>query len=421
MKFFFPDSQDLVDPSFDFVTESRSQTRLRHRDDLYAHEVFPRPPFDGILISRASVLATGAESSRYTLAQRHRLLRLGMREFFRIGEVPLETMGDCGAFSYIREAEPPVTVQEVLAFYEQCAVDYGVSVDHVILAFQPELDAARSSSVVPEDWKKRQSITLTLAGEFLQQHRRERARFTPIGVAQGWSPKSYATAVANLQKMGYQFIGLGGMVPLKSEEILACLRAVADVRKRQTRLHLFGVSRCDHTNEFAKFGVVSFDSTSPLRQAFKDDRENYYAPNAIYSVIRVPQVQGNPKLQRNIVAGAIVQEEARRLEQACLTALLRYDRSRSGRSMPTLLRLLREYECIHDGRKDRTDDYRRTLEDHPWKTCPCAICQKLGIHVVIFRGAERNRRRGFHNLFVTYARLQRQKMGRKSIARGRGG
>jgi hypothetical protein len=30
MKFFFPDSLDVVDPSFDFVTERRSATRIRH-------------------------------------------------------------------------------------------------------------------------------------------------------------------------------------------------------------------------------------------------------------------------------------------------------------------------------------------------------------------------------------------------------
>ena len=40
MKFFFPDSQDQVDPSFNFETEERSELRLRHRDDHYAHEEF---------------------------------------------------------------------------------------------------------------------------------------------------------------------------------------------------------------------------------------------------------------------------------------------------------------------------------------------------------------------------------------------
>ena len=48
-----------------------------------------------------------------------------------------------------------------------------------------------------------------------------------------------------------------------------------------------------------------------------------------------------------------------------------------------------------------------TLADKPWKSCPCAICKELGIHVVLFRGAERNRRRGFHNLHVLRQRLDR--------------
>lgn len=398
MKFFFPDSQDLVDPSFDFVTEARSQKRLRHRDDLYAHEIFPRSPYDGLLISQASVEGKTGESGRYTLAQRHRLSRVGVREFFRIGDLPLETMGDCGAFSYIREKQPPVTVDDVIDFYEQCRVDYGVSVDHVILAFQPDL------ITVPLEWQERQTVTLTLARDFLRQHRRGRLRFKPIGVAQGWSPKSYATAVGQLQKIGYRFIGLGGMVPLKSHEIVSCLQAVAEVRRSETQFHLFGVSRCEHIERFEKYGVASFDSTSPLRQAFMHDRENYYSPKGPYSAIRIPQVEGNPKLQRRIVAGEVAQEESRRLEQECLRALARYDRD--GRALEHALRLLREYDRIHDGRKDRTEEYRRTLGDRPWRSCPCVICRDLGIHVIIFRGAERNRRRGFHNLFVTYRRLQ---------------
>src|SRR5262249_28018160 len=114
MKFFFPDSQDLVDPSFDFVTETRSGQRLRHRDDQYAHEVFQSPPYDGLLVSKAGVDGKGGESGRYTLAQRHRLLRVRVREFFRLGNRPLETMGDWGVFSYIEEDVPPVTVEDVI-------------------------------------------------------------------------------------------------------------------------------------------------------------------------------------------------------------------------------------------------------------------------------------------------------------------
>ena len=77
-------------------------------------------------------------------------------------------------------------------------------------------------------------------------------------------------------------------------------------------------------------------------------------------------------------------------------------------SLKKVLSLLREYDLLHDGRKDRSEDYRSTLEEQPWKSCPCSICKRLGIHVVLFRGAERNRRRGFHNVYVTYQRLQRE-------------
>jgi len=44
----------------------------------------------------------------------------------------------------------------------------------------------------------------------------------------------------------------------------------------------------------------------------------------------------------------------------------------------------------------------RTLEDRPWEKCPCDICKRWGIEIVIFRGNNRNRRRGFHNTYVFY-------------------
>lgn len=401
MKFFFPDSHDLVDPSFDFETESRSENRIRHRNDQYAHEVFEEPPYSGLLVSKAIVDGTEKGSGKYTIAQRHRLLRQGVREFFRIGDRSLETMGDCGAFSYVQEKHPPYTVEEVIDFYLNCQVDYGVSVDHVILAFQSDETAAtQAGREALVGYRERQAVTLKLARDFLTLHKQRKLPFTPLGVAQGWSPASYATAVRELQKMGYSYIGVGGLVPLQSDDILASLQAIDQVRRPTTGLHLFGVNRCEHLDEFRDYGVVSFDSTSPLLQAFKHDRDNYYTQSFKYSAIRVPQVEGNAKLGNRIRAGEVNQEEARKLELASLKALKRFDAQ--GGSILGILKLLRDYDLLHDGRKDRSEDYGRTLEDRPWKTCPCRICRDLGIHVVLFRGAERNRRRGFHNLYVTY-------------------
>jgi queuine/archaeosine tRNA-ribosyltransferase len=407
MKFFFPDSQDFIDPGFDFEREAYTPGRVRQRDDCYAHEFFPEPPYDGLLVSRAIVAAKGGdEEKKYTDAQRHRLLRVGVREFFRLGDRPLQILGDCGAFSYVREEVPPVTVDEVIDFYEACGVDIGASVDHIILGYRPDLDHHLPGiDTVPEDWQRRQEITLELAADFLRRHRATRCRFIPLGVAQGWSPASYSRSVVQLQAMGYRRIGLGGMVPLKTHEILACLEEVAAVQHSETEFHLFGVTRCEQIPRFRAFGVTSFDSTSPLKQAFMDDRDNYYTSDRTYIAVRVPQVEKHLKLKRRIQSGDIDQVEALRLERACLAGLRAYGRHEQ--ELEEVLASLRAYEQLHDGKKDRSAEYREVLADRPWESCPCRACRQAGIHVIIFRGAERNRRRGYHNLWLMYRGLQK--------------
>jgi hypothetical protein len=195
------------------------------------------------------------------------------------------------------------------------------------------------------------------------------------------------------------------MVPLKSHEVLASLEGAAAVKHAETEFHLFGVTRCHLVKEFARFGVTSFDSTSPLKQAFMDDRDNYYTPDRTYIALRVPQVGSNLKLKKRIATGEVDQAAALRLERACLAALREYDAGKS--DLDATVGALVEYERLHDGVKDRSRAYREVLKDVPWRDCPCVICRRLGIQVLIFRGAERNRRRGFHNLWVTHRVIRR--------------
>src|SRR5437763_552833 len=118
VQFFFPDSQDQIDPGFDFVAEERSPFRVRQRDDRYAHEVLAETPFDGILVSKTIVDGSTEGAGKYSMPQRHRFYRMGVRRFFRLDERAgprlderagprLDAMGDCGAFSYVREEWPP--------------------------------------------------------------------------------------------------------------------------------------------------------------------------------------------------------------------------------------------------------------------------------------------------------------------------
>jgi hypothetical protein len=407
MRYFLPDSQDTVDPSFDFETEKRSLTRQRQRDDQYAHELFRTRAYDGLLVSKGIVDGFGETGSRYTLAQRHRLMRSGAHEFFRTKESSwgkLDVMGDCGAFTYVREDVPPYSVEQVANFYVECGFDLGVSVDHVILQYEPEWD---TTGTVPKDVTRRQEITVELAREFFRLHRRERLPFELLGAAQGWSPRSYAHSLKQLQKIGYRYVAVGGMVPLKTSEIMASLRGMDEVRLPDTRLHLLGVTRTENLSEFERLGVGSLDSTSPLRQAFKDEKDNYYTLDRAFTAIRVPQVQGNPKLQRAILSGRTSQDTARLLEKRALEAMRLFDMGEC--SIDKTLEHLQRYDELFAAGAKRSPvaAYRETLEAQPWKECPCDVCKRLGHHVILFRGAERNRRRGLHNVWTFYRRLQR--------------
>ena len=407
MKYFLPDSQDLVDPSFDFETERRSNTRLRHRDDQYAHELFAERMLDGILVSKGIVDGFGGTGSRYTIAQRQRLLRVGAREFFRIEKPrwsPIHLMGDCGAFTYVREAQPPYSIEQVASFYVDCGFDLGISVDHVILEYDAKWD--ENPRDVPASVTQRQAITLELAKKFRAFHKSERLPFELLGVAQGWSPKSYAKSVKELQNMGFRYIAVGGMVPLKTPDIVASLRGIAAVRREDTKLHLLGVTRTESLKEFSSLGVASFDSTSPLRQAFKDAKDNYYAMDAEFTAIRIPQVEGNPSLQKLISSGRVSQDDARKRERAALVAMKRFD---SGElKVAAVLDALQHYEDLYSPGESHSEEYKRTLDASPWRSCDCDVCGALGHHVILFRGAERNRRRGLHNTWTFYRRVQRE-------------
>jgi len=402
MDFYFPDSQDQIDPTFDFLDEERSPFRVRQRDDRYAHEVHKRPAYSGILVSKAIVDGIGG-AGRYTAAQRHRLYRLGVRGFFRLDEhkgEPLKSMGDCGAFSYASQSEPPFGPDEVIDFYEGCDFDQGIAIDHVIFGYRAETDVAGGAD--PE-WLERQALNVKLADAFIARWRARGCTFEPVGVAHGWSPRSYADSVARLQDLGYRRIALGGMVPLTTMQIIECLEVIDEISDPETTFHLLGVTRTENVTSFASYRVTSFDSTSPFRQAFKDDKDNYYWKGRTYTALRIPQVEGNAKLSARIRAGHIDQGEARSLELEALRAVRAYDSEKE--SLMTALSALRAYDQLQ-GRKDLTETYRETLEDRPWKRCRCGVCASAGVEVILFRGTERNKRRGFHNLFVFNQRLQ---------------
>lgn len=415
MKFIYADSLDYIDPLYDFEADRSSAQRRPYWDDQYPHEFLDPLPYHGVLVSRAIVGDGPVGGGKYTAAQAQRFRREGARAFLRL-DAPkyanLLVFGDCGAFAYHKADIPPYTPEDMLAFYDDAGFTHGCSVDHIIFEFEEHHTVGLGGG--NEEARRRFEITQENARAFLHAARPLANRFTPMGVIQGWSPGSMAEAARRLCAMGYQYLAVGGTVPLKTPQIKACLQAIRDAVPPDTRLHVLGFAKADDITDFRPFRITSFDTTSPLLRAFKDAKSNYYVrrPDGrmdYYTAIRIPQAIENPKLQRLAKRGDRRQEDLLRLEKRALQALRAYDRDEAG--LEEALDAVMEYDVpalleepggTVSPRKvaELRTRYERTLRDRPWKACGCAVCRQASIEVVIFRASNRNKRRGMHNLAV---------------------
>lgn len=392
LRYFIPEWDDLVDPDYDFNKDSHSGGTGDWTNQVYAHQLYGEPSYDGLLVSRAVAQKSKKKDARVTELGIHRFLRVPRR---------FPVMGDCGAFDYIDQKEPPYTTEDVLDYYTRLDFDYGVSVDHLIVpAFY-------------EDKQFRYDLTINNAAEFLKQHRQLGLKWEPIGAVQGWDPASYASAAQQYAKMGYRYLALGGLVRAQTPEILAIIERVRQVVPSEMAIHVLGFSRFGALREIAKLGVNSIDSASMLRKAWLGAKFNYLTLDGWYSAIRIPQAEGSFRAKRLKQSSAVTPEQLHKLEQDCLRELRSYAVG-SGHVPASLVRHLHEYDVLVAGERPGTEEtIRRTLEDRPWQKCGCAICQSSGVEVVIFRGNNRNRRRGFHNTHVFYQLLQKVMAGER--------
>ncbi len=421
MKFIFADSLDYVDPAFDFLADRSPAERQPYWDDAYPHEIMGYAPYDGVLVSRG-IVGDHRVKGKYTASQARRFGLVGARKFLRLDKpqfAHLDIFGDCGAFTYAGEEKPPYTASEMAEFYDECRFTHGCSVDHIIFDFDARLTGLDGGT---QDAKARFDITLENADAFWREAHAIGAAFTPLGVVQGWSPGSMAEAARRLVAMGYDYLALGGMVPLKSPDIKLCLEAIRDAVPWTTKLHILGFAKADDIDSFHSYDIASFDTTSPLIRAFKDAKQNYYLPGdglglRYFTSIRVPQAIENPKLQRAVRRGTFRAEELVRLETAALGSLRAFDQG--GASVEDALHNVLVYSAALVEEKPYADcsdspalrklaeRYRATLTERPWKQCGCAICNAASIDVIIFRGSNRNKRRGIHNLAVYKNHIER--------------
>lgn len=394
MRFFIPEWDDRVDPGYNFFTDTHSDFHKEDpaHNDAYMWDIFgvENVPFDGVLVS----LATLQQSrSKY-----QEILDKGIHKFLGLPQqFPL--MADCGAFSYIKENEPPYKTKDVLRTYSDLGFNYGVSIDHLVVpAFKDQN-------------KERMRITYENGVQAFKIWRQKYRRDYQIIVAvQGAEVADYIRMYNHFLLRGIRHLAFGSLVrsptPFISRLIDSLIEEIKTTKVVPEYLHFFGVARCalfEKFHELEDLGIdVAFDSSSYLRKAWlgAQTSQNNYITNDWngYTAIRIPQ--DIPKR----VSATLDSQKYQTAAQACLQDLWKYDRG--DLSLDHVMRTLEHFNILVEERSDLNHYYRRTLEDKPWNKCECPICKKVGIDVAIFRGNNRNRRRGFHNVQVFYHTLK---------------
>ena len=409
-RYFLPDWDDLLDPAFDFEKDRFSGSTRGQRGDKHCAVLMqPHRMSDGILVSLAQHQSSKGPLKKLEGTETTSLAPVPLRPRFGLTDSQY-LFGDPGAFSYVDQDEPSVSIDQSIALYEAYGFDFGASVDHIPV--ETIRTGANPRNLSADERQARVEITCRNAEVFIAKVNERKAGFTPVGTIQGLNPDQYGEAVPHYAELGYRHLAIGGLVPLSDrqvEEVVGSVMAAADDLPSRPWVHLFGVFRPKLQRYFRDLGVDSFDSATYFRKAWLRSGQNYLSTDGDwYAAIRVPMT-GDPRTRKRLVASGADLEKLRTEEDKVLRLLCRYGRHEV--SINDALEAIINY----DSKLSRSSDnqsmktkYRRTLESRPWERCACNFCRTLGIHMLIFRGANRNKRRGAHNTLMLYRQIGRR-------------
>jgi hypothetical protein len=412
--YFLPDWDDFIDVDYNFETDAFSCPERSGRHEEHSIALMrPRRLCDGVLVSLAQNLGTKGLLRRVGTSDPASLTPRSVRQHFKLCDDQW-AFGDCGAFSYVNEDRPTISVEQAVSLYDIYEFDLGASVDHIPV---PVIDTPTGKKVL-SDGARRERVKLTRenAERFIRLHRERDAHFLPVGVVQGLGPKNYARQIGEYVEMGYRHIALGGLVPRsdsEAREIVKVVHAAAAKCKHQPWIHLLGIFRPTLQPYFRELGIGSFDSATYFRKAWLRSDQNYLgADGQWYAAIRVPPLR-DPRTKNRLGESGVNETRMGELETTALRLLRAYDKGTV--SIDDALVAVLEYDKLLQ-RAELMDDklvaaYRRTLEARPWRACGCAMCSRLGIEVAIFRGINRNKRRGAHNTLQLFERVNRNERG----------
>lgn len=403
--YFLPDWDDLLDPKFDFERDALSGPSRADRNDQHCCVLMqPNRLSDGILISLAQRGTQKGPLRRLQGTEAEALAPPALRTHFGLSDNQY-LFGDCGAFSYVGDERPTISVDEAITLYESYGFDFGASVDHIpVMAVRKNGEYVQLSD---QERQERVKITHENARLFIESAKKLKVAFNPVGTIQALNSEQYSQSVRDYYDLGYRHLAIGGLVPHSDRDVAKIVQAVAkaaDGLAERPWIHLFGVYRPKLRSLFRELKVDSFDSASYFRKAWLRSDQNYLsAGGSWYAAIRVPMTRDARTRKLLSLQDADI-DKLEVEEKNAMDLLCKYGRDEV--SIEDVLDAVLSYDA-HLTRSSETksmrEKYRRTLADRPWRKCSCNFCATPdGIHMLIFRGANRNKRRGAHNTLMLY-------------------
>lgn len=430
MKFYIPEWDDQVDAGYNFIKDEYSNTNSDEpRQKAYMWALFPQHqiPFDGILVSLLNII--GRKKKYQTILEKG-----GIRNFLQLPE-KYPILADCGAWGYINNEEegPPFDSETVFKHYKAMGVNEGVTVDHLVL---PQIK--KGTKTIKVDTQRRMDITYQngIQGHKLwkKQHKQD---FDLLVGVQGLETTDYMNMFEMYIKHDIDSFAFGGLAKKTTKQVADIIDNIInhieenDLKIR--KIHFFGLGREQLFKRFQKvekYGIItSFDTSSWLRQAWLGG--NYHlidkGQKKNYTAIRVPFTHGKrssfkgkralvdetnlPNLieaEKNVMNALRDDENPDYIDHALeqiksYDQLVQHELSRSYKQHYQDNEL--KIKAMHDFYSKIEPKYSGVLKEQPWKKCDCVLCQEHGIDILIFRGNDRNRRRGFHNVYQIYFNL----------------
>ncbi|MCP5495889.1 MAG: hypothetical protein H7A23_15150 [Leptospiraceae bacterium] len=410
--YFLPDWDDVLDEDFDFTNDRFSHAKKSERNEKHCVRIMqPEKICDGILVSLAQNLGNKGFLRKFNSTDFGSLAPKSIREHYGLSRNQF-AFGDCGAFSYVHKASPSISTEQAVSLYQLHGFDLGASVDHIPL---PDIviDGEKKLLSISER-EKRVEITKHNALRFIELHQNKKCTFTPVGVIQGISEESYAKQLPEYIEAGYTHVAIGGLVPRSDAEIIKIIQELNKVRQNlrpgiQEKLwiHLFGIFRPNIQEFIQSSKIASFDSATYFRKAWLRSNQNYLGNNGEwYSAIRVPMTS-DPRTIKRLKTSGLSISKLEVLEQKALKSLHSF--AHKNENLNSVLNAIYEYDSLltrnSEDSKKMIRSYAKTLTSRIWEKCGCPACKQTGIDVIIFRGCNRNKRRGAHNTLQLYKNI----------------